>query len=258
LKIIKQQRDLFGLNLPDDDVTMVKAPSVRCLDDVLMIICSKVDVLVKTKAVLLDKLRENDQEKLLSDMELPLANVLAKMEMAGMSGGVLSEIGLENERVIADLTAEIYELAGETFNINSPKQLGVILFEKMQLPVIKKTKTGYSTAVDVLEQLAPQAPIVDKILKYRQISKIQSTHVTGLLGEIMADGKIHTRYIQDLTQTGRLSSVQPNLQNIPVRLAEGRKIWALFCLIKQTLSYYQVTTHRLNYGCLPTFQVMNI
>ncbi|MDD3016528.1 MAG: DNA polymerase I [Lactococcus chungangensis] len=224
--------DLFGLNLPDDDVVYGKgAKRAVPFDDVLYDhLARKVDVLVKTKAVLLDKLRENDQEKLLSDMELPLANVLAKMEMAGIkvSGGVLSEIGLENERVIADLTAEIYELAGETFNINSPKQLGVILFEKMQLPVIKKTKTGYSTAVDVLEQLAPQAPIVDKILKYRQISKIQSTYVTGLLGEIMADGKIHTRYIQDLTQTGRLSSVQPNLQNIPVRLAEGRKIRKAF------------------------------
>lgn len=224
--------DLFGLNLPDDDVVYGKgAKRAVPFDDVLYDhLARKVDVLVKTKAVLLDKLRENDQEKLLSDMELPLANVLAKMEMAGIkvSGGVLSEIGLENEKVIADLTAEIYELAGETFNINSPKQLGVILFEKMQLPVIKKTKTGYSTAVDVLEQLAPQAPIVDKILKYRQISKIQSTYVTGLLGEIMDDGKIHTRYIQDLTQTGRLSSVQPNLQNIPVRLTEGRKIRKAF------------------------------
>lgn len=224
--------DLFGLNLPDDDVVYGKgAKRAVPFDEVLYDhLARKVDVLVKTKVALLDKLRENDQEKLLSDMELPLANVLAKMEMAGIkvSGGVLSEIGLENEKVIADLTAEIYELAGETFNINSPKQLGVILFEKMQLPVIKKTKTGYSTAVDVLEQLAPQAPIVDKILKYRQISKIQSTYVTGLLGEITADGKIHTRYIQDLTQTGRLSSVQPNLQNIPVRLAEGRKIRKAF------------------------------
>ena len=190
----------------------------------------KIAALVKTKAPLVDKLRENDQEKLLSDIELPLANVLAKMEITGIkvSGGVLSEIGLENEQVIKALTAEIYELAGEPFNINSPKQLGVILFEKMGLPVIKKTKTGYSTAVDVLEQLAAQAPIVDKILKFRQISKIQSTYVTGLLGEIMADGKIHTRYVQDLTQTGRLSSVQPNLQNIPVRLPEGRKIRKAF------------------------------
>ncbi|GFH43519.1 DNA polymerase I [Lactococcus hodotermopsidis] len=223
---------LFGLDLPDDDVIYGKGVKRAVPFDEILFdhLARKIDVLVKTKAPLTDKLRENDQEKLLSDMELPLANVLAKMEIAGIkvSGGVLSEIGIENEKVIENLTAEIYELAGEVFNINSPKQLGVILFEKMGLPIIKKTKTGYSTAVDVLEQLAPQAPIVDKILKFRQISKIQSTYVTGLLGEIMADGKIHTRYIQDLTQTGRLSSVNPNLQNIPVRLAEGRKIRKAF------------------------------
>lgn len=224
--------DLFGYQLPDDELVYGKGVKRAVPFDEILFdhLARKVDVLVKTHDPLLAKLRENNQETLLSDMELPLAEVLAKMELAGIrvSGGVLSEIGLENEKVLADLTAEIYDLAGETFNINSPKQLGVILFEKMQLPVIKKTKTGYSTAVDVLEQLAPQAPIVDKILKYRQIAKIQSTYVTGLLGEIMADGKIHTRYIQDLTQTGRLSSVQPNLQNIPVRLAEGRKIRKAF------------------------------
>ncbi|HAP7886275.1 TPA: DNA polymerase I, partial [Enterococcus faecium] len=113
-------------------------------------------------------------------------------------------------------------------NLNSPKQLGVILFEKMGLPVIKKTKTGYSTAVDVLEQLREQAPIVEDILTYRQIAKIQSTYVEGLLKVIQSDGKVHTRYVQTLTQTGRLSSVDPNLQNIPIRLDEGRKIRQAF------------------------------
>ena len=110
----------------------------------------------------------------------------------------------ENELVIEKLTQEIYELAGEEFNINSPKQLGVLLFEKLGLPLeyTKKTKTGYSTAVDVLERLAPIAPIVKKILDYRQIAKIQSTYVIGLQDWILADGKIHTRYVQDLTQTG--------------------------------------------------------
>ncbi|MDR1605790.1 MAG: DNA polymerase I [Streptococcaceae bacterium] len=224
--------DLFGYDLPDDELVYGKGAKRAAPFDELLFdhLARKIDVLVKTKAPLLEKLQENDQEKLLSEMELPLANVLAKMEISGIrvSGGVLTEIGIENETVLANLTAEIYDLAGETFNINSPKQLGVILFDKMQLPVIKKTKTGHSTAVDVLEQLAPQAPIVDKILKFRQIAKIQSTYVTGLLGEIMSDGKIHTRYIQDLTQTGRLSSVQPNLQNIPVRLPEGRKIRKAF------------------------------
>ena len=224
--------DLFGYDLADDELVYGKGAKRAVPEDAVLFdhLARKIAALVKTKTPLVDKLRENDQEKLLSDIELPLANVLAKMEITGIkvSGGVLSEIGLENEQVIKALTAEIYELAGEPFNINSPKQLGVILFEKMGLPVIKKTKTGYSTAVDVLEQLAAQAPIVDKIVKFRQISKIQSTYVTGLLGEIMADGKIHTRYVQDLTQTGRLSSVQPNLQNIPVRLPEGRKIRKAF------------------------------
>ena len=136
----------------------------------------------------------------------------------------------QNKVIIDALTQEIYDMAGQEFNINSPKQLGSILFEKMQLPLemTKKTKTGYSTAVDVLERLAPIAPIVAKILDYRQITKLQSTYVIGLQDYILADGKIHTRYVQDLTQTGRLSSVDPNLQNIPVRLEQGRLIRKAF------------------------------
>ena len=136
----------------------------------------------------------------------------------------------ENEKTLESLTQEIYNLAGQEFNINSPKQLGTILFEDMGLPLeyTKKTKTGYSTAVDVLERLAPIAPIVSKILEYRQISKLQSTYIIGLQEAIAADGKIHTRYVQDLTQTGRLSSVDPNLQNIPVRLEQGRLIRKAF------------------------------
>src|SRR5699024_3105641 len=129
---------------------------------------------------------------------------------------------------LESIEQRVYEEAGEKFNLNSPKQLGVILFEKMGYPVIKKTKTGYSTAVDVLEQLKDQAPIVADILDYRQIAKIQSTYVEGLLKMIQEDGKIHTRYLQTLTQTGRLSSVDPNLQNIPIRLEEGRKIRQAF------------------------------
>jgi len=154
------------------------------------------------------------------------------MEIAGIKvkKETLLEMQAENELVIEKLTQEIYELAGEEFNINSPKQLGVLLFEKLGLPLeyTKKTKTGYSTAVDVLERLAPIAPIVKKILDYRQIAKIQSTYVVGLQDWILDDGKIHTRYVQDLTQTGRLSSVDPNLQNIPVRLEQGRLIRKAF------------------------------
>ena len=179
-----------------------------------------------------DLLRQHDQLNLLYEMEQPLAFVLAKMEIAGIKveRETLQTMQIENERILTRLTQEIYDLAGEEFNINSPKQLGGILFEKLGLPTsfTKKTKTGYSTAVDVLERLAPIAPIVEKILDYRQIAKIQSTYVMGLQDWILADGKIHTRYLQDLTQTGRLSSVDPNLQNIPIRLEQGRLIRKAF------------------------------
>ncbi|HEL0601320.1 TPA: DNA polymerase I [Streptococcus equi subsp. zooepidemicus] len=192
----------------------------------------KVQVLLDSRPVMLDKLAEHEQADLYTDIELPLANVLAKMEIEGIAVNQdsLQEMAEQNKVVIEELTQEIYEMAGEVFNINSPKQLGVILFEKMQLPLhlTKKTKTGYSTAVDVLERLAPIAPIVAKILDYRQITKLQSTYVIGLQDYIMADGRIHTRYLQDLTQTGRLSSVDPNLQNIPIRLEQGRLIRKAF------------------------------
>ncbi|WP_334115311.1 DNA polymerase I [Streptococcus parasuis] len=192
----------------------------------------KVQVLLETEAPMLAKLEENQQSDLLFEMELPLANVLAKMEIAGIKVKLetLKAMQAENEVLIEQLTKEIYELAGQEFNINSPKQLGTILFEDMGLPLeyTKKTKTGYSTAVDVLERLAPIAPVVSKILDYRQITKLQSTYVIGLQDAILEDGKIHTRYVQDLTQTGRLSSTDPNLQNIPVRLEQGRLIRKAF------------------------------
>ncbi|HFI0259454.1 TPA: DNA polymerase I [Streptococcus suis] len=192
----------------------------------------KVKVLIETEEPMLTKLEENQQLDLLFDMELPLANVLAKMEIAGIKveAETLKAMQSENEVLIDQLTKEIYELAGQEFNINSPKQLGTILFEEMGLPLeyTKKTKTGYSTAVDVLERLAPIAPVVSKILEYRQITKLQSTYVVGLQDAILEDGKIHTRYVQDLTQTGRLSSTDPNLQNIPVRLEQGRLIRKAF------------------------------
>lgn len=179
----------------------------------------------------LDKgLEEKNQSDLFYQMELPLSRILAEMEIAGIKvdASRLHEMKGEFSERLHEIEEKIYQEAGTTFNINSPKQLGVILFEKMGLPVIKKTKTGYSTAVDVLEQLREQAPIVEHILNYRQIAKIQSTYVEGLLKVIQGDDKIHTRYVQTLTQTGRLSSVDPNLQNIPIRLEEGRKIRQAF------------------------------
>ena len=182
--------------------------------------------------VLEKKLEENGMFRLFNEIEMPLVFTLYDMEQAGVKveGEELKRYGEELGARIIELEKEIYEMAGEEFNINSPKQLGVILFEKLELPLeyTKKTKTGYSTAVDVLERLAPIAPIVSKILEYRQIAKIQSTYVIGLQDWILEDGKIHTRYVQDLTQTGRLSSVDPNLQNIPVRLEQGRLIRKAF------------------------------
>ena len=176
------------------------------------------------------ELAEKNQTALFTDMELPLSKILAEMEITGIrvDASRLHQMKGEFAERLHEIEQKIYQEAGEEFNLNSPKQLGVILFEKMGLPVIKKTKTGYSTAVDVLEQLKEQAPIVEDILVYRQIAKIQSTYVEGLLKVIQGDGKVHTRYVQTLTQTGRLSSVDPNLQNIPIRLEEGRKIREAF------------------------------
>ncbi|MFD2728506.1 DNA polymerase I [Enterococcus camelliae] len=190
----------------------------------------KIYTLHQLESKLTDELVEKGQWTLFKEMELPLSFILAEMEMTGIHVDAQRLIAMKGELAskLHAIEEKIYAEAGEQFNLNSPKQLGVILFEKMGLPVIKKTKTGYSTAVDVLEQLKEQAPIVEDILTYRQIAKIQSTYVEGLLRMIQSDGKVHTRYVQTLTQTGRLSSVDPNLQNIPIRLEEGRKIRQAF------------------------------
>ncbi len=222
------------LPLPADDEVYGKGAkrAIPDKDTLLAHLAKKVSVLLASEEPMREALSANNQDALLFEMELPLANVLAKMEIAGISvqKESLKEMQSENEAVLERLTKDIYELAGESFNINSPKQLGQILFEKLQLPLwaTKKTKTGYSTAVDVLEKLAPISPLVSKILEYRQIAKLQSTYVIGLQDYILDDGKIHTRYVQDLTQTGRLSSIDPNLQNIPVRLEQGRLIRKAF------------------------------
>lgn len=226
---------LYGKTKLAEDEAVYGKGAKRALPEkaiLLSHLARKVTVLIETEKPMTDLLCQHDQLNLLYEMEQPLAFVLAKMEIAGIKveRETLQTMQIENERILTRLTQEIYNLAGEEFNINSPKQLGGILFEKLGLPTsfTKKTKTGYSTAVDVLERLAPIAPIVEKILDYRQIAKIQSTYVMGLQDWILADGKIHTRYLQDLTQTGRLSSVDPNLQNIPIRLEQGRLIRKAF------------------------------
>lgn len=226
---------LYGnLQLASDDEIYGKGVKRAVpFDDILFVhLARKIKALALTKEKMLSDLIENNQLVLLTDMELPLAAVLAKMEHTGIAvkASTLYEIGEENETNLSKLTREVYELAGTDFNLNSPKQLGEILFDKLKIQEnkkVKKTKTGYSTAADVLDSFADK-PIVEKILRYRQISKIQSTYVQGLLSEISEDARIHTRYVQDLTQTGRLSSVEPNLQNIPIRLEEGRKIRKAF------------------------------
>lgn len=194
-------------------------------------LANKARAIMDLRQPLYDQLEENQQMPLYTDIELPLTRVLAAMEMTGVhvDAQTLKNMGSKLKERLAEIESQIYTEAGEEFNINSTKQLGHILFEKLKLPVIKKTKTGYSTAVDVLEKLADQSPIVAQILEYRQIAKLQSTYITGLLKVIhSSDQKIHTRYLQTLTQTGRLSSVDPNLQNIPVRLPEGRQIRRAF------------------------------
>ncbi len=171
-----------------------------------------------------------DAEKLLLEIELPLARVLSEMEDIGF---LVDRDGLESEREalkiqIEELTRDIYTLAGEEFNINSPKQLGVILFEKLGIPAKKKTKSGYSTNADVLEDLRHNYPIVELVLKYRRLAKLKSTYCDGLLAAISEDGRLHSTFNQTEARTGRISSLEPNLQNIPVRTEEGRRLRKFF------------------------------
>ena len=176
------------------------------------------------------RLKELGMWELYTDMELPLVYTLAAMEQVGVKMNIeaLKEYGDQLAVQISELEKRIYEQAGEQFNINSPKQLGVILFEKMQLPGSKKTKTGYSTSADVLEKLAPEQPIIRDILEYRTLAKLKSTYADGLLTCVDKDGRVRSTFQQTVTATGRLSSTEPNLQNIPIRMELGRLIRKVF------------------------------
>lgn len=176
------------------------------------------------------RIREEGMEELYESMEMPLVFTLFSMEQAGVQvkAEELKVYGNDLAVQIERLEKEIYQEAGEEFNINSPKQLGVILFEKMGMKGGKKTKTGYSTSADVLEKLAPEHPVVSHILEYRQLAKLKSTYADGLAVYIGADQRIHTTFQQTITATGRLSSVEPNLQNIPIRMELGRRIRKVF------------------------------
>ncbi|OPJ63739.1 DNA polymerase I [Clostridium oryzae] len=184
----------------------------------------------KLYEILNSKLTEFEMEKLYYDLELPLCRVLASMEEKGfkVNENKLEELKQKFSDEIATAQTQIYDLAGEEFNINSPKQLGKILFEKLDLPVIKKTKTGYSTNAEVLDALYDKHPIIEKILYYRQITKLYSTYIEGLKNVIGDDSKIHSNFNQTVTTTGRLSSTEPNLQNIPVKYEMGKEIRKVF------------------------------
>lgn len=184
----------------------------------------------KIKSVLREKLKETGMESLYDEMELPCLYALYEMEKNGIrvDGEALHQYGKKLRTRIEELTAEIHAMAGEEFNINSPKKLGEILFEKLGLKNGKKTKTGYSTSAEVLEKLTNAHPIIPKILEYRQLTKLNSTYAEGLAGYIRADGRIHGRFHQTVTVTGRISSADPNLQNIPTRMPLGREIRKVF------------------------------
>ncbi|CDR21419.1 TPA: DNA polymerase I [Staphylococcus argenteus] len=224
---------LYGQSFVKDDVSIYgKGKKFKVPEDNVLnpYVASITDAIYFSKPNMDKQLEEYNQVELLADLELPLAQILSEMEETGIYTDIndLKEMEIEIQQKLDVLIKNIHEAAGEAFNINSPKQLGVVLFETLKLPVIKKTKTGYSTAVDVLEQLQGEHPIIEYILEYRQLSKLQSTYVEGLQKVVSDDQRIHTRFNQTLAQTGRLSSVDPNLQNIPVRLEEGRKIRKAF------------------------------
>lgn len=192
--------------------------------------CYEAYVAWKSKEILESNLKEKGMYELYENIEMPLVFVLYDMEKEGIraDGDKLKEYSRELAVSINKIEKRIYEEAGEEFNINSPKQLGIVLFEKLQLPNEKKTKTGYSTSAEVLDKLAPDHPIVADVLEYRQLSKLKSTYADGLINFIEQDGKIHTTFNQTITATGRLSSTDPNLQNIPIRIELGKLIRKVF------------------------------
>ncbi|MBA4496465.1 DNA polymerase I [Paenactinomyces guangxiensis] len=230
------ERHLQGF-LPSDEEVYGKGAKRRALEgeELARHLARKTSAICQLYPVLLKELEQADLYDLMCGLEMPLAGVLAGMEQQGVRVDKkrLDDLGIELKESMDRLTDEIYEIAGVEFNINSPKQLGEILFDKLGLPVLKKTKTGYSTSADVLERLAPQHEIVEKILHYRQVGKLYSTYIEGLKKEIGRDGKIHTQFHQTITATGRLSSTEPNLQNIPIRLEEGRRIRQVFVPSKE-------------------------
>ena len=227
-------RDILGLMVPSKLDLLGKLKIKKAADEkpevLELLACYEAYTCIAAKNQLLEQLEDHGMKKLYDEIEMPLVYVLADMEKEGVRAekAELEAYGAQLTGRISELETSIYEKAGETFNINSPKQLGVILFEKLQMPNGKKTKTGYSTAADVLERLAPDYPIVSEILEYRQLTKLKSTYADGLALCIAPDGRIHSTFNQTITATGRISSTEPNLQNIPIRMELGRLIRKVF------------------------------
>ena len=227
-------RDILGLMVPSKLDLLGKLKIKKAAEEkpeaLELMVCYEAYTCIAAKNQLLEQLEDHGMKKLYDEIEMPLVYVLADMEKEGVRAekAELEAYGAQLTGRISELETSIYEKAGETFNINSPKQLGVILFEKLQMPNGKKTKTGYSTAADVLERLAPDYPIVSEILKYRQLTKLKSTYADGLALCIAPDGRIHSTFNQTITATGRISSTEPNLQNIPIRMELGRLIRKVF------------------------------
>lgn len=227
-------RDILGLMVPSKLDLLGKLKIKKAAEEkpeaLELMVCYEAYTCIAAKNQLLEQLEDHDMKKLYDEIEMPLVYVLADMEKEGVRAekAELEAYGAQLTGRISELETSIYEKAGETFNINSPKQLGVILFEKLQMPNGKKTKTGYSTAADVLERLAPDYPIVSEILEYRQLTKLKSTYADGLALCIAPDGRIHSTFNQTITATGRISSTEPNLQNIPIRMELGRLIRKVF------------------------------
>lgn len=228
-------REYLGMNVPAFDEIFPKTkksetPSDEIPENILKYACYNAYVAYKAKDALTEKLKEAEMLDIYNNVEIPLTYALYDMEQAGImvAGDKLKEYGERLKTGIDALEKDIFAEAGHEFNINSPKQLGEILFGEMQLPGGKKTKTGYSTSASVLEKLEPDYPFVSKILEYRQLAKLKSTYADGLAVYIGKDNRIHGKFNQTITATGRISSTEPNLQNIPVRMPLGREIRKVF------------------------------
>lgn len=223
-------KDYLGEMVLSKEEWLGKKPSDQADEKWQGYMLQEAEVVRKVYPKLRTALEDAGMDVLYDEMEMPLAYVLDEMERNGVrvDADSLKEYGDDLTGRISELEKEIYEAAGEVFNINSPKQLGIILFEKLGMPNGKKTKTGYSTSAEVLEKLAGEFPIVSAILEYRQLTKLKSTYADGLAGFIEEDGRIHGTFHQTITATGRLSSEKPNLQNIPIRVELGRKIRKVF------------------------------